>query len=219
MNHRLPDLPWPGDALAPQMSAKTLALHHGKHHAAYVEKLNRLVKGTEFEELSLEEIVLQADAGPIFDNAAQHWNHSFFWPGLRPAGGDGPAGDLRSAIASRFDSLPGLKKKFNELAAANFGSGWTWLVADRRGGLDIVNTGNAGTPLRDGKRPLLVCDVWEHAYYVDYENRRPDFLDAFWEIVDWDCVAARLAAAERKPGARASGALSAAGRPGRSTRA
>jgi Fe-Mn family superoxide dismutase len=219
MNHRLPDLPWPADALAPQMSAKTLALHHGKHHAAYVEKLNKLIKGTEFASMPLEEIVLQAE-GEIFNNAAQHWNHSFFWPGLRPAGGDGPAGDLQSAIASRFDSLTGLKKKFTELAVANFGSGWTWLVTDRRGGLDVVNTGNAENPLRGGKQPLLVCDVWEHAYYVDHENRRPDYLKAFWELVDWERVAGRYEAAQRAAGKPAAARrVSGADRPARSTRA
>jgi Fe-Mn family superoxide dismutase len=207
MKHQLPELPWPAGALAPQMSARTLALHHGKHHAAYVDKLNKLIEGTEFAELPLDDIVLQAE-GPIFNNAAQHWNHSFFWPSLRPAGGGGPADDLRDAIAAHFDSLPEFKKAFTEAAVGNFGSGWTWLVSDSSGKLDIVNTSNADTPLRDRKIPLLVCDVWEHAYYVDYENRRPDFLKAFWALVDWQRVSQRFAAAEnataapRKPSER-----------------
>ena len=200
MKHELPDLPWPADALAPRMSARTLELHHGKHHAAYVEKLNGLIKGTEFADLPLEDIVLQAD-GEIFNNAAQHWNHSFFWPGLRPAGGVAPAGELLEAIESRFGSLEDFKKKFAASAVANFGSGWTWLVTGRRG-LEIVNTGNAATPLRDGKPPLLVCDVWEHAYYVDYQNRRPDYLAAFWDLVDWDRVAQRYEAAGRRPASK-----------------
>jgi Fe-Mn family superoxide dismutase len=211
MQHRLPDLPWSAGALAPQMSAKTLALHHGKHHAAYVDKLNKLVKGTEFADMALEDIVLQAD-GDIFNNAAQHWNHSFFWRCLRPAGGEGPRDELRSALAGRFDSLPSFKKQFSEKAVANFGSGWTWLVSDRSGELEIVSTSNADTPLRDGSVALLTCDVWEHAYYVDYENRRPDYLKAFWEIVDWERVSQRYAAAQRSSAA-------ASDRPERSTRA
>jgi len=209
--HRLPELPWPAGALAPQMSARTLGLHHGKHHAAYVDKLNKLVKGTEFADMALEDIVLQAE-GDIFNNAAQHWNHSFFWHCLRPAGGKGPREELRSAIAGRFDSLPSFKKEFSEKAFANFGAGWTWLVSDRAGELEILNTSNAANPLRDGRIALLTCDVWEHAYYVDYENRRPDYLKAFWEIVDWERVSQRYAAAQR-------GSAAASDRPERSTRA
>jgi Fe-Mn family superoxide dismutase len=211
MQHRLPDLPWPASALAPQLSARTLALHHGKHHAAYVDKLNKLIKGTEFADLPLEQIVLQADGG-IFNNAAQHWNHSFFWRCLRPAGGEGPRAELREALAGRFDSLPSFRKKFAEMATDNFGSGWTWLVSDRRGNLEVVNTANAGNPLRDGAVALLACDVWEHAYYVDYENRRPDYLKAFWDLVDWERVSQRYAAAQRR-------AADASDRPGRSPRA
>lgn len=211
MVHRLPDLPWDAGALAPQLSGKALALHHGKHHAAYVEKLNKLVKGSEFADMALEDIVLQSD-GEIFNNAAQHWNHSFFWRCLRPAGGEGPREELRSALAGRFDSLPTFKKQFSEQAVANFGSGWTWLVGDRRGGLEIVSTSNADTPLRDGRMPLLTCDVWEHAYYVDYENRRPDYLKAFWDIVDWERVSQRFAAAQRR-------SADANDRPERSSRA
>jgi Fe-Mn family superoxide dismutase len=217
MAHRLPDLPWPGGALAPQMSAKTLELHHGKHHAAYVDKLNKLVKGTEFAGMPLEDVVLQAK-GEIFNNAAQHWNHSFFWRCLRPAGGDGPATELRSALAGCFDSLPSFKKKFSEQAVANFGSGWTWLVSDRSGALEIINTANADNPLREGRHALLACDVWEHAYYVDYENRRPDYLNAFWELVDWGRVSQRYAAA-CSTGARPAASQKASDRPARSSRA
>jgi Fe-Mn family superoxide dismutase len=202
--HRLPQLPWSSGALVPQMSAKTLDLHYGKHHAAYVAKLNQLIKGTRFAEMTLEDIVRQSD-GAIFNNAAQHWNHSFFWLGLRPAGGAGPGADLRAAIVSRFGSLPEFRKRFAEAAVDNFGSGWTWLVTDHRGSLDIVSTGNADNPLRDGKTPLLACDVWEHAYYLDYQNRRPDYLAAFWALVDWERVSKRNTTAVRgkAPAARA----------------
>jgi len=195
--HRLPGLPWPLDALEPQMSAKTLLLHHGKHHAAYVAKLNELVKGTDLAEMSLEEIILQSE-GAVFNNAAQHWNHSFFWLCLRPAGSSGPGAALKAAIAASFGSLAELKKKFTETAAGTFGSGWTWLVADRRGGLEILSTSNADNPLRDGKIPLLACDVWEHAYYLDYQNRRPDYLTVFWALADWDRASQRYAAAGRR---------------------
>jgi len=160
--HLLPDLPWPVDALEPQMSAKTLLLHHGKHHAAYVAKLNDLIKGTHLAAMPLEDIVLQSQ-GAVYNNAAQHWNHSFFWLCLRPAGSAGPGPALHAAIVARFGSLPEFKKKFAQAAIDTFGSGWTWLVADRRGGLEILCTGNADNPLRAGKIPLLACDVWEHA--------------------------------------------------------
>ena len=213
MTHRLPDLPWPSGALAPQMSARTLELHHGKHHAAYVDKLNKLVKGGEFASTPLEDIVLQAE-GEIFNNAAQHWNHSFFWRCLRPAGGEGPAAELRGALASCFDSLPSFRKQFSEQAVGNFGSGWTWLVSDRHGVLQIVNTANADNPLRESRIPLLACDVWEHAYYVDYENRRPDYLKAYWELVDWTRVSQRYAALA-KTGKRPAAARGASDRPAR----
>jgi Fe-Mn family superoxide dismutase len=213
MQHRLPDLPWPTDALAPQMSARTLELHHGKHHASYVAKLNGLIKDTEFADLPLEDLVLRAE-GAIFNNAAQHWNHSFFWQSLRPAGGEDPEGELLEALKAGFDSLAGFRKKFSEAAVNNFGSGWTWLAVDQRGGLEIVNTGNAGNPLRDGKTPLLTCDVWEHAYYVDYQNRRPDYLAAFWDVVNWEHVAQRYLSAGRQPARKLS-----AGKAERSTRA
>jgi Fe-Mn family superoxide dismutase len=213
---QLPALPWKEGELDPVISAHTIALHHGKHHKAYVEKLNELVAGTSYADLPLREVVAKAMSDTedrrIFNNAAQHWNHSFFWRCLRPAGGEGPREELRSALAGRFDSLPSFKKQFSEKAVANFGSGWTWLVSDRSGELEIVSTSNAGTPLRDGGVALLTCDVWEHAYYVDYENRRPDYLKAFWEIVDWERVSQRYAAAQRS-------SATASDRPERSTRA
>ena len=213
MAHRLPELPWPAAALAPQMSARTLELHHGKHHAAYVEKLNKLVKGTELAGMALEDLVLQSE-GEVFNNAAQHWNHSFFWRCLRPAGGEGPGADLRSALVQHFDSLASFKQQFSAQAVAHFGSGWTWLVGNRRGGLEIVSTSNAGNPLRDGGVPLLACDVWEHAYYVDYENRRPDYLKAYWELVDWTRVSQRHAALA-KTATRPAAARGASDRPAR----
>jgi len=207
MIHRLPDLPWPVDALEPLMSRQTLELHHGKHHAGYVAKLNKLIEGTGFAGKSLEDIVLYA-SGEIYNNAAQHWNHSFFWPGLRPAGGAGPDEALAAAISARFESFAALRRKFSDAAAAQFGSGWTWLVADPDGGLDLVNTSNAGNPLSNGRIPLLVCDVWEHAYYLDYQNKRPDYVAAFWAMVDWDRVSQRYGAPWRS-----------SARPARSSRA
>jgi Fe-Mn family superoxide dismutase len=203
MNHVLPELPWPASALEPCMSARTLELHHGKHHAGYVEKLNKLIRNTQFAEMTLEEIVLQA-SGAVFDNAAQHWNHSFFWHCLRApvAGGARPDSDLRAAISASFDSFSVFKKKFADAAIGTFGSGWAWLVVGRRGGLQIVSTANAGSPLRDGDTPLLACDLWEHAYYLDYQNKRPDYVTAFWEILDWDNVGRRYAAARKSPATR-----------------
>lgn len=191
MIHRLPDLPYATTALEPHMSKRTLELHHGKHHAAYVDKLNKLIKGTEYEHMPLEEIVLQS-SGEIFDNAAQSWNHTFFWLGLTPPQGAAPTPELRNALVSAFESVPNFRKKFSENAVNTFGSGWAWLVSNGQGKLEIVTTHNAGNPLKDGKVPLLNCDVWEHAYYVDYENRRPDYLSAFWNLVDWRSVAKRF---------------------------
>ena len=176
------------------MSAKTLLLHHGKHHAAYVAKLNGLIKGTDLAELPLEDIVLQSH-GAVFNNAAQHWNHSFFWLCLRPASSAKAGAALHAAIVARFGSLQEFKKHFAEAAVDTFGSGWTWLVSDRRGSLEIFSTGNADNPLRDGRIPLLACDLWEHAYYLDYQDRRPDYLTVFWALVDWDRISQRYAAA------------------------
>jgi Fe-Mn family superoxide dismutase len=198
MIHRLPDLPYALRALEPHMSKKTLELHHGKHHAAYVAKLNKLIKGTEFAEQPLEDVVTHA-SGAIFDNAAQCWNHTFFWFGLSPEKGSRPSPELHHALIARFDSLPNFRKQFSEAAINTFGSGWAWLIRDSSGKLDILSTRNAANPLTDAKLPLLTCDVWEHAYYVDYQNRRPDYLAAFWKLVDWERVSDRFAAAALDP--------------------
>ena len=192
MEHKLPELPYAMDALAPHMSAETLEFHHGKHHATYVTKLNGLIPGTEFENLSLEEIVRKAPAGPLFNNAAQVWNHTFFWSCLSPNGGGEPSGKLLDAINGAFGSVDGFREQFADKAVNNFGSGWTWLVKKGDGSLAIVNTSNAGTPLTDGDTPLLTADVWEHAYYIDYRNARPKFLEGFWQLVNWEFVAGNL---------------------------
>lgn len=188
MEHKLPDLPYAKDALAPHMSAETLEFHHDKHHATYVNKLNELIKGTEYEDLDLVDIIKKSE-GPTFNNSAQVWNHTFFWNSLSPQGGGKPAGELASAIDQAFGSLDSFKEKFSTAAANNFGSGWTWLIKKGDGSLDILNTSNAGTPVKDGTQALLTCDVWEHAYYIDYRNARPKYLEAFWNIVNWDFAA------------------------------
>lgn len=188
MTHRLPALPYDRDALAPVISAETLDYHYGKHHQAYVNNLNNLLPGSGFEEAALEDVIKSADGG-IFNNAAQVWNHTFYWNCLSPNGGGEPGGALADAIHARFDSLEALREAFNQAAATNFGSGWTWLIKTADGGTNIVNTSNAGNPLRDGLTPLLTVDVWEHAYYIDYRNARPKYLDAIWSIINWDFVA------------------------------
>jgi Fe-Mn family superoxide dismutase len=193
MVHELPALPYSKDALQPHISAETLEYHYGKHHQTYVTNLNNLVPGTEFENSSLEDIVKSASAGGIFNNAAQVWNHSFYWNCLSPNGGGEPTGALAEAIKAAFGSVAELKQKFSTSAATNFGSGWTWLVKDASGALEIVNTSNAGNPMRDGKTPLLTCDVWEHAYYIDYRNARPKYVEAFWSLVNWDFAASNFA--------------------------
>ena len=185
--HTLPKLPYAENALEPHISAETLQYHYGKHHAAYVDKLNGLVKGTEFENGSLEEIIKSA-SGAIFNNAAQVWNHSFYWNCLTPNGAGEPTGDLGSAINDCFGDFPGFKEKFTAAALGNFGSGWTWLVKTPGGELEIVNTDDAENPMTGNHQPLLTCDVWEHAYYIDYRNARPAYLDAFWELVNWEFV-------------------------------
>ena len=176
MEHKLPPLPFDIDSLAPHMSRETLEFHHGKHHQAYGTNLNNLIKGTAFESMSLEDIVRQAPAGGVFNNAAQVWNHSFFWNCLKPAGGGEPGGALRAAIEAKWGSFAAFKEAFQKSAVGNFGSGWTWLVKKGDGSVDIVNTANAATPLSGADKPLFTVDVWEHAYYVDYRNRRPDFV-------------------------------------------
>jgi len=186
--HTLPELPYPKDALEPHISAETLEYHHGKHHASYVEKLNKLIPGTEFETASLEEIIRNGSDG-IFNNAAQVWNHSFYWNCLSPRGGGDPETTLASAIDAAFGSFATFKERFSEAAGSNFGSGWTWLVTNADGALEIINTSNAGNPMTDGMHPLLTCDVWEHAYYIDYRNARPEYIEAFWNLVNWEFVA------------------------------
>lgn len=194
MAHTLPDLPFAKDALEPHISAETFEYHHDKHHAAYVTNLNNLVPGTEFEDKSLEEIVMSAPAGGIFNNAAQVWNHTFYFNCMGPNAGGEPTGDLGDAIAETFGSFAEFKEKFSTSAITNFGSGWTWLVKNADGGLEIVNTANAGCPLTAGLTPLLTIDVWEHAYYVDKRNARPAYVESFWNVINWDFVAGNMAA-------------------------
>ncbi len=187
MAYELPELPYEKNALEPHISAETLEYHHGKHHAAYVANLNKLVAGTEYEGKSLEEIITSADGG-IFNNAAQIWNHSFYWNCLGPDSGGAPRGDLAKAIENAYGSFDAFKEQFTASAIGNFGSGWTWLVKNFDGSIEIVNTGNAGNPMTNSQVPLLTCDVWEHAYYIDYRNARPAYLGAFWNLVNWDFI-------------------------------
>lgn len=189
--HKLPELSFPENALEPHISAETIKYHYGKHHASYVDKLNMLISDTEFETAPLEEIINKATGG-IFDNAAQVWNHTFYWNCLSPDGGGQPKGRLADAIDDTFGGFADFKERFSDAAAGNFGSGWTWLVKNSDGGLEIVSTSNASNPLTDGKQPLLTCDVWEHAYYIDYRNARVKYIDAFWNLVNWDFVAQNL---------------------------
>ncbi len=193
MAHELPALPYGKDALEPHISSETLDYHHDKHHAAYVTNLNNLVPGTEFENMSLEEVIMNASGG-VFNNAAQVWNHSFYWNCLSPNGGGEPSGALADAITKAFGSFDEFKKQFSQSAATNFGSGWTWLVKNDDGSVEIMNTSNAGTVMTtSGKTALLTVDVWEHAYYVDYRNARPKYLEAIWGKINWDFVAANYA--------------------------
>jgi Fe-Mn family superoxide dismutase len=191
MAFELPKLPYEKTALAPHISAKTLEFHHGKHHQTYVTNLNKLVIGTEFENSSLEDIINQASGG-IFNNAAQIWNHSFYWQSLSPNGGGQPSGNLANAIKTTYGSFDVFKEKFTQCAITTFGSGWAWLVKDTAGKLSLVSSRNADCPLTDGLIPLLTCDVWEHAYYIDYQNARPQYLAAFWSLVNWDFAAANF---------------------------
>lgn len=184
----LPALPYPQDGLAPHISAETLEFHYGKHHKTYVDKLNAALPGSEFEGKSLEEIV-KSSSGGIFNNAAQIWNHTFYWNCLSPNGGGEATGAIADAITSAFGSFDKFKEEFTNSAIGNFGSGWTWLVKKSDGSVAIVNTSNAETPLTDGGvTPLLTVDVWEHAYYIDYRNARPKYMDAFWALVNWEFV-------------------------------
>jgi superoxide dismutase, Fe-Mn family len=194
MEHTLPPLPYAKDALAPHISAETMEFHYGKHHQAYVTNLNNLVKGTEFESLDLEAIIKKAPAGGIYNNSAQVWNHTFFWNSMKPNGGGEPTGALADAVMKKWGSFDEFKKAFAASAVGNFGSGWTWLVKKADGSVDIVNMGPAGTPLTTGDKALLCIDVWEHAYYIDYRNRRPDFVATFLNsLANWDFAAANFA--------------------------
>jgi len=188
MAHQLPDLPYAENALEPHISAETLRFHHGKHHAAYVTNLNKLLAGSDLEGLPLEEVIKKSEGG-LFNNAAQTFNHTFYWNCLSPNGGGAPSGPLARAIDQAFGSLDGFKERFSQTAITTFGSGWAWLVKGADGSLELLSTGNAGTPLTMEREPLLTCDVWEHAYYIDYRNARPDYVKAFWELVNWEFVA------------------------------
>lgn len=193
MAFELPALPYAQDALEPHISAETLSFHYGKHHNTYVVKLNGLIGGTADESKSLEEIV-KSSTGPVFNNAAQIWNHTFYWNSLSPNGGGEPTGTIADAINASFGSFEALKEKLNDKAVNNFGASWTWLVQLADGSLDIVNTSNAGTPItEEGITPLITVDLWEHAYYIDYRNVRPDYLKAFWALVNWEFANANLA--------------------------
>jgi Fe-Mn family superoxide dismutase len=184
VEHKLPELPYAKDALAPHISVETVEYHYGKHHKAYTDNLNRLINGTEFADMTVEEIIKKSTGG-IFNNAAQYWNHTFYWNSLSPAGGGEVTGELATLINRNFGSFTQFKEKFTTAAATLFGSGWAWLVKNPDGTLSIETSSNAGTPVKDGKKPLLTCDVWEHAYYIDYRNARAQYLDAFWKIVNW----------------------------------
>ncbi len=192
MEHKLPALPYAMDALQPHISKETLEFHYGKHHQAYVTNLNNLIKGTEFENASLEDIVKKASGG-VFNNAAQVWNHSFYWNCLSPKGGAAPTGALGAAINKKWSSYEAFKDAFSKSAVGNFGSGWTWLVRKSDGSVDIANTSNAATPLTGADKPIMTCDVWEHAYYIDYRNARPKYVEAFWNLVNWDFAAKNFA--------------------------
>ena len=189
MAFELPVLPWAEDALEPYISKETISFHYGKHHAAYVSKLNELVPGSRFENASLETIVKEAEGG-IYNNGAQVWNHTFYWNCLSAEGGGAPFGKVGDAIERDFGSFNQFKEQFTQAAATLFGAGWAWLVSDRAGKLSIVQESNAGNPMRKGLSPLLTCDVWEHAYYIDKRNRRPAYIDDFWKIVNWKAVEA-----------------------------
>lgn len=191
MEHKLPTLPYSMDALEPIISKETLEYHYGKHHQAYVTNLNKLIIGTEFENMSLEEIIMKSSSG-IFNNAAQIYNHTFYWNCLAPNVGKEPTGKIAEMINQTFGSFADFKVKFSQTAVGTFGSGWAWLVIDKDGKIEIVSKSNAGNPMTDGKKPLLTCDVWEHAYYIDYRNARPSYVEKFWDLVNWDFVNSNL---------------------------
>ncbi len=194
MSFSLPALPFASDALAPHMSAETFSFHHGKHHKTYIDNLNKLIEGTPYAGQSLEAIILASNGKDpkVFNNAAQHWNHDFFWKCLAPAGTTAPTDEVLAALNGAFGSLDNFKQKFAETSINTFGSGWGWLVKNADGTLGFASTSNAGIPLTAGQKAILTCDVWEHAYYIDHRNSRPNFLAAFWNIVNWDFVAQNL---------------------------
>ena len=192
MAFELPPLPYAKNALAPTISEETVEYHYGKHHQAYVTNLNNLIKGSELEAMGLEDIVRKSSGG-VFNNAAQVWNHTFYWNCLKPGGGGAPTGSLAAAIDKAFGSFAAFKEKFSSSAVGNFGSGWTWLVKNADGSLEVVNTSNAGTPMTSGNTALLTCDVWEHAYYVDYRNARAKYVESLWGLVNWEFVAKNFA--------------------------
>ena len=193
MAFELPPLPYAKNALVPYISEETIEFHYGKHHQTYVTNLNNLVVGTEFENASLEEVVLKSSGG-LFNNAAQIWNHTFYWNSLTPSGAGKPSGALAEAIDATFGSFDKFKEEFTKTAVTTFGSGWAWLVKNADGSLALVSTSNAGCPLTAGQTPLLTCDVWEHAYYIDFRNLRPKYLEAFWVLANWDFASANFAA-------------------------
>jgi superoxide dismutase, Fe-Mn family len=208
MLHQLMKLPYGLNALEPYISRETLRYHHGKHHRAYVEKLNELIAGTEFENLALEEVIRKA-SGPIFNNAAQVWNHDFYWHCLAPDAPRLPGGELAEAIDKSFGSFDNFAAKFGQAAIDTFGSGWAWLVRRDDTTLAIVSTGNADNPVKSGDQALLTCDVWEHAYYIDQRNKRPDYVKAFWRLVDWNFVERRYRGTQQPAGAAKSASLGA----------
>lgn len=191
MTHQLPPLPYAMDALEPHISKETLEFHYGKHHKTYVDKLNGLIPGTEFENMSLEDTIKKSSGG-MFNNAAQIWNHSFYWNCLSPQGSSEPTGALADAINKTFGSFEAFKEQFTTAAINTFGAGWAWLVKNADGSLEIISTSNAATPMTEGKTAMLTCDVWEHAYYIDYRNSRPNYLEHFWQLVNWEFVASHL---------------------------
>jgi Fe-Mn family superoxide dismutase len=191
MEHRLPELPYAKNALEPHISAETIEYHYGKHHATYVANLNKMIPGTPFADMSLEDIVLKSSGG-VFNNAAQVWNHTFYWNCLAPRGGGEPSGALAEAIQKSFGSFAQFKEKFTNAAVTTFGSGWAWLVKNPDGTLGVESTSNAGNPTTAGKKPLLTCDVWEHAYYIDCRNARAAYVEKFWHLVNWPFVARNL---------------------------
>ncbi|HHT0594734.1 TPA: superoxide dismutase [Fe] [Legionella anisa] len=191
MTFTLPELPYAKNALEPHISSETLEYHYGKHHQTYVNNLNKLIPGTEFESMNLEEIIKKSKGG-MFNNAAQVWNHTFYWHCLSPNGGGEPQGKLADAISKHFGSFSEFKEQFTQTAISTFGSGWAWLVQDKTGALKIISTSNAGTPMTEDLHALLTCDVWEHAYYIDYRNARPDYISAFWKLVNWDFATSNM---------------------------